>query len=209
MNVIFWVVCLLSACIFMIQNPQIFLSSLLDGTSKSAVLCFSLISTYAVWLGLMRVWQDSGLATAVSARLYPLTKRLLKTNDRETLDCLSMNLAVNMLGISGAATPYGIRGARLLDKTEHAEHSSAVFFILNATSLQVIPTSVIGVRTALQSTAPADIVLPTLITSAFSTILGLLLVCLLIPYKQRKRRVFRAFSSKKQRSNTKMAGAGI
>ena len=194
MNVIFWTICLVSACIFMIQDPQIFLSSLLDGTSKSAVLCFSLISTYAVWLGLMRVWQDSGLTAAISRRLYPLTKRLLKTDDKQTLDCLSMNLAVNMLGISGAGTPYGIRGAHLLDKTKHAEHSSAVFFILNATSLQLIPTSVIGVRTALGSAAPADIVLPTLITSTFSTCFGLLLVCLLIPYQ---RPTFRTFSSKK------------
>jgi spore maturation protein A len=186
MNVIFWVVCLLSACIFVIQDPQIFLSSLLDGTSKSAVLCCSLISTYAVWLGLMRVWQDSGLATAVSARLYPLTKRLLKTNDRETLDCLSMNLAVNMLGISGAATPYGIRGARLLDKTEHAEYASAMLFVLNATSLQILPVSIIALRTSLKSASPSDIFLPILCTTVFSTLLGVTLTLLFLRPKRQK-----------------------
>lgn len=180
MNVLFCVVVVLSVCIFMIQDPQIFLSSMLDGASKSAVLCFSLIATYAVWLGLMRVWQDSGLTNVISKRIRPLTRKLLKTNDLQTLDCLTMNLTVNLLGISGAATPYGIQGAKLLDKTENAEYSSAMFFVLNATSLQVIPTSVIGVRTALKSAAPADIVLPTILTSAFSTLLAAFLVFLLI-----------------------------
>ena len=181
MNVLFCIIIVLSACIFMIQDPQIFLSSMLDGASKSAVLCFSLIATYAVWLGLMRVWQDSGLTSVISKRIRPFTRKLLATDDLKTLDCLTMNLTVNLLGISGAATPYGIQGAKLLDKTENAEYSSAMFFVLNATSLQVIPTSVIGVRTALKSAAPTDIVLPTILTSAFSTLLAACLVFLLIP----------------------------
>ena len=186
MNLLFVIICMLSACILMIQDPQIFLSALLDGASKSAVLCFSLVSTYAVWLGLMRVWQDSGLTNAISKRIRPFTRRLLQTDDLQTLDCISMNLTVNMLGISGAGTPYGVQGAKLLDKTQNAERSSALFFVLNATSIQLIPTSVIGLRTALHSAAPADIVLPTILTSAFSTALAVTLVLLLIPRKNAK-----------------------
>ena len=186
MNLLFVVICILSACILMIQDPQIFLSALLDGASKSAVLCFSLVSTYAVWLGLMRVWQDSGLTDAISKRIRPLTRRLLQTDDLQTLDCISMNLTVNMLGISGAGTPYGVQGAKLLDKTQNAERSSALFFVLNATSIQLIPTSVIGLRTALHSAAPADIVLPTILTSGFSTTLAVVLILLLIPRKNIK-----------------------
>lgn len=197
MNVLFYVIITLSACIFLTQDAQIFLSSLLEGASKSAVLCFSLISTYAVWLGLMHIWQDSGLTDALSKRLRPFTRKLLKTDDLQTLDCLTMNLTVNILGISGAATPYGIRAASLLDKSDDAEFSSAVFFVLNATSLQLIPTSVIGVRTALKSAAPANIVLPTILTSTFSTALAVCLVYLLIPKKQPKIHGYtRAFSSK-------------
>lgn len=206
MNVLFCVVVVLSVCIFMIQDPQIFLSSMLDGASKSAVLCFSLIATYAVWLGLMRVWQDSGLTNVISKRIRPLTRKLLKTNDLQTLDCLTMNLTVNLLGISGAATPYGIQGAKLLDKTENAEYSSAMFFVLNATSLQVIPTSVIGVRTALKSAAPADIVLPTILTSAFSTLLAALLVFLLI---RKNTAVVMQKNSGFLRKTAKIKGAGM
>jgi spore maturation protein A len=90
-----------------------------------------------------------------------------------------MNLSVNLLGISGAATPYGIRAANLLDKTKNAEFSSAMLFVINATSIQLIPTSIIGIRTALGSSAPADILLPTLISTAFSTLFAVGLLFLI------------------------------
>ena len=76
---------------------------------------------------------------------------------------------------------YGLTAAKRLESAEHAEYSCAMLFVLNATSIQVLPTSVIGVRTALGSASPADILLPTLLATAFSTLLGLALVRLLIP----------------------------
>ena len=112
------------------------------------------------------------IAKKVAKLVKPLAKKLLLTDDEECLEAVSMNLSVNLLGISGAATPYGVKAAGLLDKTEHAEYSSAMFFVLNATSLQLLPTSMVALRTSLQSVAPADIILPTLITTLFSTLLG-------------------------------------
>ena len=185
MNVLFSLVFILSTLILLLLSPETFLSALLESASKSAVLCFSLISTYSVWLGLMNVWKASGVTHAISKLLKPIAKRLFKTEDKQTLDNLSMNLSVNLLGISGAATPYGIKVAQLLDKTEHAEYASAMFFVINATSIQLIPTSIIGVRVALQSASPADVILPTLITTVFSTLLAVFLVRVFIPPKPR------------------------
>jgi spore maturation protein A len=108
--------------------------------------------------------------------LRPVAKRLLRTDNEDVLTAASMNLSVNMLGISGAATPYGVRTAQLLDKTENAEFSSAMFFVLNATSLQILPSSLVAVRVAMGSNAPTDIILPTLLTSAFSTLIGVAMV---------------------------------
>ncbi len=183
MNAIFSIVFILTALIALAYAPDLFLSTVLDGASKSAVLCFSLIATYAVWLGLMNVWKDSGLTQLISKALKPLSRKIFKTNNKETLDCLSMNLSVNLLGISGAATPYGIRATKLLDKSDAPEYSSAMFFVVNATSIQLIPTSIIGVRVALGSVAPAAIVLPTFLCSLFSTLLAMTLVRVLIPPK--------------------------
>ena len=169
----------------LILAPENFLPTLIDGASKSAALCLSLIATYAVWLGLMNVWKDSGVTRALSRFLRPLTRRLFKTNDIETLDAVCMNVSVNLLGISGAATAYGVKAANLLDRSNDAEYDSCMLFVLNATSLQFLPTSVIGVRTALGSASPADIVLPTLIATLFSTLLGVVLVRLFVPKKRK------------------------
>ena len=159
----------------LILDPNAFLPTLLGGAEKSALTCFALLSSYAVWLGLMRVWEDSGVARGISRFLKPIARKLLRTEDEKTLNAACMNLSVNLLGISGAATPYGIQTAKLLDKTPNAEYASAMFFVLNATSLQLFPSSMIAVRVSMHSTAPYDIILPTLITTLFSTFLGVVL----------------------------------
>lgn len=189
MNVLFFAVFSLASLLLLLQAPNEFLPTLIASASNSAALCLSLLSTYCVWLGLMQVWSDSGVTEKLSKRLRPLAKKLFKTEDAETLEAVTLSLSVNVLGISGAATPYGVRAARLLDRTEEAEYASCMLLALNATSLQLIPTSVIGVRTALHSAAPADILFPTLLTSAFSTLLAAFAVRLLVPPKSAKRRL--------------------
>ena len=180
MNILFSVIFLVCTAFLLFLNPEGFLPSLLDGASRAATLCVSLIATYSVWMGLMRVWEDSGLARGASKLLKPLAKRLLKTDDEAALSAACMSFSVNMLGISGAATPYGVQSARLLDKTENAEYSSAMFFVLNASSLQILPTSIIGVRVAMGSATPMDVVIPIFITSAFCTVLSVTLTALLL-----------------------------
>ena len=128
----------------------------------------------------MRIWEDSGVARSASKLLRPLVKRVFKTDHEEALQTISMNLSVNLLGISGAATPYGIRSAKLLDQTENAEYASAMLFVLNATSLQIIPTSIVSVRVGMLSANPYDIILPTIFASLLSTIVGVALTRLFI-----------------------------
>ena len=202
MNVLFFLVFTASSIFFLCTDPDRLLAVLLDGASSAATLSLSLIATYAVWMGVIRLWEDCGVSLVVARLVKPVAKRLLKTDDEEILSVVSMNLSVNLLGISGAATPYGVRGAQLLDKSNDAEFSSAVFFVLNATSLQLIPTSIVAVRTALKSVAPYDVILPTLITTTFSTVLGVSLVFLLLRTKKvAKNDPFFA-------KNIKMKGAG-
>ncbi len=186
MNILFTLVFLLSAFFLLCHNPDGFLTAMLDGGSKAAATCVALVATYAVWLGLIRVWEDSGVARGVAKLVKPLAKKLLKTEDEEALKAASMNLSVNLLGISGAGTPYGVTTAKLLDKTPNAEYSSAMFFVLNATSLQLLPASMVAVRTAMGSANPTDIILPTLFTTVFSTLLGVALVRIFLYPRARK-----------------------
>lgn len=180
MNVLFSLLFFVCTFLLLCTSPDTFLSSLLDGASRGASISVALIANYTVWLGLMRVWEDSGVTKGVSKLLRPLVKRLFLTEDEEALRAVSMNLSVNLLGISGAATPYGIRCAKLLDKTPHAEYASAMLFVLNATSLQLIPTSIVSVRVGMQSANPYDIILPTLFATLLSTLCGVLLTILFL-----------------------------
>jgi spore maturation protein A len=207
MNVIFSLIFILATGILLVIAPEQFLQTMLDGASKSAATCVALIATYAVWLGLMQVWQDSGVARGVSRLIKPLTKRLLKTDNEEALDAAAMNLSVNLLGISGAATPYGIQTAKLLDKTENAEFSSAMFFVLNATSLQIFPASMIAVRVSMHSAAPYDILLPTLFATTLSTILGVWLVR--VCFREKKATKSRGIFGGLSRKFMKTKGAGM
>lgn len=207
MNILFVILFFVCAFLLFVRSPNAFLPALLEGASNSAVLCFSLIATYAVWLGLMKIWEDCGVARALSKLVKPVAKRLFKTENEEALQAVCMNLSVNLLGISGAATPYGIKAAKLLDKTENAEYASAVFFVLNATSLQLLPTSIIGVRTALGSAAPTDIVFPTILVTLFSTLVGVLLIKLFVPYKKPVNSTL--FSTNERRKTQATQGAGI
>ena len=186
MNALFGIIFLVCAFLLLCSSPETFLATLLDGAGKAATLCLSFVATYAVWMGLMQVWQDSGVTRLISKLLKPIMRKLLKTEDDDALQAVCMNVSVNMLGISGAATPYGIKAANLLDKTKNAEYSSAMLFVLNATSLQLLPTSLVAVRTSMQSASPTDIILPTILASLFSTLLGVTLTMLFLRPKARR-----------------------
>lgn len=206
MNIIFVLVFLICTFLLLCTSPENFLVAMLDGASKSATLCVSLLATYAVWMGLMRVWEDSGVARGVSKLLRPIAKKLLKTEDEQAVSSACMSFSVNMLGISGAATPYGVKTAQLLDKTPNAEYSSAMFFVLNATSLQILPSSLVAVRVAMGSASPTDIIIPTLLVSVFSTVLGVILVKLFIPSNSPLKKEQKIAVEK--RKITKTVGAG-
>ena len=195
MNALFGIIFLVCAFLLLCSSPETFLATLLDGAGKAATLCLSFVATYAVWMGLMQVWQDSGVTRLISKLLKPIMRKLLKTEDDDALQAVCMNVSVNMLGISGAATPYGIKAANLLDKTKNAEYSSAMLFVLNATSLQLLPTSLVAVRTSMQSASPTDIILPTILASLFSTLLGVTLTMLFL--RPKARRVERATGVKR------------
>lgn len=162
MNAVFAAIFILSAAVLLVVDPSGFLPALLDGATRSATLSLSLLATYAAWLGLMKLWEESGVARGISKLLKPLCRKLFKTEDEEALSAIGMNLSANLLGIGGAATPYGIRAATLLDKSKNARYSSSMLFVINATSLQLIPTSVVAFRIAAGSASAADIILPTM-----------------------------------------------
>ena len=190
MNLLFLCIFILSTLLLLFSSPDTFLVSLVDGASAAGAVCVSLIATYAVWMGLIQVWQDSGVSKKIAKLVRPFVQLLFKTRDEKTLEMLSMNVAVNLLGIGSAATPFGIQAAKLLDGSQFAESDSAMLLTLNATSLQLLPTSIVAMRASMQSVAPADIILPTFLTTLVSTLIGVLLCKLFVKDNEKSKTVF-------------------
>lgn len=193
MNTVFFVIFTASAAVLLAINPDEFLPAVLSGAGNAATLCVSLLASYAAWLGVMNLWEKSGVTRGISKLLRPIVGKLFKVEKEETKYAISMNLSANILGLGAAATPYGIKAAKLIELEKNADYASSVLFVLNATSLQLIPASVIAMRASLASAAPADVILPTLLTTAFSALLGAGLVKLFV---RKKKKPFRKRTEK-------------
>ena len=115
--------------------------------------------------------------------LRPANRFLFGKLPDKANDFMSMNISANILGMSGATTPMGIKSIQELEKHPNTEYAIAMFFVINATSIQLIPSSVLALRTAMNSTSPSDIILPTILSTLLSTVIGVLLVKIFIKKK--------------------------
>ncbi len=180
MNVIFALISLLSMVTLLFVNPDGILSSMLTGGQKALDLTLKMVVIYAVWMGVFELLEKSGLAFKFSKLLKPLNTLLFGKLPDKANDYMSMNISANVLGMSGATTPMGIKSIQELEKHPNTEYAITMFFVINATSVQIIPSSVLALRTAMNSSAPADIILPTILATLLSTVVGVLLVKLFI-----------------------------
>ena len=177
MNVIFAVVFLAAAVIFLLRDPEGFLPAMLAGGQKAAAVSLALLASYCVWLGFFKVMEESGLSARLANRLYPAARKLFRSENKEALALACQNLAANMLGLPGAPTPLGIAATKKFLQTGDT-YAADMLFVLGATGLQLLPATVIALRAAAGSAAPADILLPTLLSAAAATLFGALLVVL-------------------------------
>ena len=182
MNAIFALFFLIAAALFLVFDPDGFLPALLAGGQKAVTLSLSLLSAYCVWLGFFKVLEKSGLQAKLSRLFYPAARRLFRSDDKEALSLACGNLSANLLGLPGAPTPLGVKATEKFCAARN-KYAADMLFVLNATSLQLLPTTVIALRLAAGSSAPADILLPTLIATLISTVTGAVLVRL---FKGRK-----------------------
>ena len=176
MNIIFIAVLLLSTILLIFSNPDAVLGAMLSGGEKALSLSLKMVVIYAVWLGIFQLMENSGLAKKIARLFRPVNKFLFGELPDKANDFMSLNISANLLGMSGATTPMGIKSIEELEKHPNTQYAITMFFVINATSVQVIPSSVMALRTSMGSSAPADIILPTILATLLSTIIGVLLV---------------------------------
>ncbi len=161
--------------LFLILDPDGFLPAMLSGGEKAALLALDLLAVYCVWLGFFKILEKSGLARKIADFCTPFAKKIFRTDDNEAVYLAACNLSANMLGLPGAPTPLGIKATRQF-LARGNDNAAELLFVLNATSLQLLPTTVIALRIAAGSLSPMDILLPTLLSTLVSTAVGVVLL---------------------------------
>lgn len=156
------------------------------GASEAVTLAIGIAGVMAFWSGMMELLRASGLAEKLAWLLQPVLRPLFGSAaaDRQAMEAVSANVTANLLGLSNAATPLGLRAAdRLyaLAGRRGAPDPVLTLLTLNATSIQLIPSTVAAVRTACGAQAPFDIMLPVWGASAASVAAVLLCGRLLRP----------------------------
>ena len=153
-------------------------SALLESGAGAVKLWLVLLGAMPLWSGLMEILRETGDVERLGrcmrkclAFLFPGLK------DEACWSAMGMNLAANILGLGNAATPAGIRAARLLEKQGGAGvNALAMLLALNNSSLQLLPTTVITLRAAAGAAHPADIWPATLVSSGVATVVAAVLM---------------------------------
>lgn len=151
----------------------------LDGAKDAALLCVSLIGAYILWLGVLNVAKEAGLVDAVARRMRGVIRWLFPTVPAGSAASgfITLNIVANMLGMGNAATPFGLKAMKELqginrDKTR-ASDAMCMFLVINASSVQLLPLTVIALRSAAGSAAPGEIAITTLLATTVTTTVGI------------------------------------
>lgn len=179
--IILFVSSIIAICLF---DPSQVLSGLLTASNSAVKLSFELCAIYAIWIGLFSILEQSGLSKKVSKLLSPIINKIFGKNNlsEESRKYVSMNMSANLLGMSGAATPLGIKAIESMQKDN--KNKSTISFpmimliAISCSSIQILPTSIIGMLSNAGSSNPTGIILPSILCSILSTTIAILLVYL-------------------------------
>lgn len=157
----------------------------LDYAATAVTIALGLIGIMALWLGVMKVAEQAGLIKSLTRLLRPLTKALFPDvpPDHPAVGAMIMNIAANMLGLSNAATPFGLKAMEELNKLNPklgtATNAMCTFLVINTGGLILIPATAIAVRAAAGSANPGIIIGTSIFGASCATAAGLISVKLL------------------------------
>lgn len=158
-------------------------------SARTAVeISIGLVGIMALWLGIMRIAEKAGLIALLARAIAPITKLVFPEvpRDHPAMGAMIMNISANMLGLSNAATPLGIKAMEEL-QTINVEKGTAsnpmvMFMAINTASIQFIPATTIAVLAAAGSREPTAIIGSTLLATTIGTIAAIVATKLLQPF---------------------------
>jgi spore maturation protein A len=152
--------------------------------AKIAVMeiALPLIGIMALWLGVMKIAEQAGIIRLLAAAIAPITRRLFPEvpTDHPAMGAMVLNIAANWLGLSNAATPFGLKAMeelqKLNPKPDTATNAMVMFLGVNTASITLIPATMIGLRVAMGSANPAEIIGTTIFASVCATTTAIIAV---------------------------------
>ena len=186
-----WGFMLLIGVVFSIINGKTaeFTDGLMSSCTQAVQFIISLAVIMAVWSGLMKIAEVSGLIEKVSNAVKPLISFLFpyEKNDK-TIAMMIMSFMANIFGAGNSATIFSLKAMELLDKENpqpsYASDAKCMFMALSMSMIQLVPITVIKIRSDLGSSAPEDIILPSIIAGLISMIISVL-VCKIFERKNK------------------------
>ncbi len=157
----------------------------IDYAKIAVEIAIGLIGIMALWLGVMKVAEEAGLVKILTGLLAPLSRRLFPDvpTDHPAIGAMIMNISANMLGLSNAATPFGLKAMEELNKLNPklgtATNAMCTFLVINTSGLVLIPATAIAVRAAAGSSNPGIIIGTSIFGAGCATIAGLIAVKIL------------------------------
>ena len=126
-------------------------------------MCLGLTGTLVLWMGILKIGEDSGLINKLASFLSPVLTRLFPEipKGHPVTGSIFMNIAANMLGLDNAATPLGLKAMEQMQelntKKDTASNSMIMFLVLNTSGLTLIPVSIMVYRVQMGAAQPTDI----------------------------------------------------
>ncbi len=154
-------------------------NSVLDYAETAVKIALGLIGIMALWLGIMKIAEESGLINHLARGLKPITKFLFPEipSDHPAMGAMIMNISANFLGLGNAATPFGLKAMEELDKLNPekgtATNAMCTFLAINTAGMTLIPATAIALRASAGSAEPAIIIGTSLVGSTCATIVGI------------------------------------
>ncbi|MFA5180308.1 MAG: nucleoside recognition domain-containing protein [Syntrophales bacterium] len=180
MNII-WIILIVVSTVaaFWTGGLEAVTKAMFDGAKTAVEISLFLLGIVSLWLGITKIIEDSGLIYRISDVFKPLITRLFKTipPDHPAITSITLNMLANFFGLGNAATPLGIKAMQDLQTLNKDKDSLTfemmLFIVLNTASVQLIPFTVVGIRSDFGSLNPSAIVFPTICSTLISAVIAL------------------------------------
>jgi spore maturation protein A len=152
--------------------------SAIDSASSAVTIAINLVGVMALWLGIMKIAEDSGLMAVIARAIAPVMKWLFPDvpTEHPAIGSMTMNIAANMLGLGNAATSLGLKAMEDLEKLNKrpgvATNAMCTFLTINTAGIQLIPATMISIMASAGSTEPTAVIGTTIAASFTALIAG-------------------------------------